>query len=148
MFPQVNRAFRGLVQASPSIQHEVDLFGAGLKRNPRAKMSLADSRVALETYRSRWETLEPAVKWSKDLGSPDYQAVSVVSGTLGILWKDSAKFVTLGLVLRPSDSDMDSFELPWNIDFIRFSNCGNGSLVYCPDATNPRHLVTTELKLN
>ena len=80
-------------------------------------MSLADSRVALETYHGKWETLEPAVKWSKDLGSPDYQAVSVASGTLGILWKDSAKFVTLGSISRgiPMRS--------WNIFFPYRGDC-------------------------
>ena len=45
---------------------------------------------------------------------------AVSSGTQGFTWE----------ILRPGDSDMDSFELPWDIDLIRFSNCGNDSLVY------------------
>ena len=45
---------------------------------------------------------------------------AVSPGTQGFTWE----------ILRPSGSDMDSFELPWNIDLIQFSNCGNDSLVY------------------
>ena len=63
-------------------------------------MSLADSRKTLERYCSGWDDLEPAVKWSEDLRSPDFQAVSFVSGTLGILWKDSAEFFALGSISR------------------------------------------------
>ena len=83
------------------IQYEIDLFCAGLQHNPRTKKSLADCRAALEAYCKRWSTLDPAEKWDKsfDVSSAD-NSIVVVSGTYGILSKDSAKFFTSGSVSR------------------------------------------------
>ena len=99
-FLEVNHAFHGFVQASPSIQHEIDLFGAGLQRNPKTNMSLTDCRVALELYCRSWETLDPAEEWDDDLPSSAYKAANLVGGTFGILWKNSVKFITLGSISR------------------------------------------------
>ena len=46
---QVNRAFRDSILAPP-IQHEIDLYAAGLGYNPGARVSLTDSREALRRY--------------------------------------------------------------------------------------------------
>ena len=100
MFRKVNRAFYGLIQASPSIQYEIDLFGAGLQRNPRSKTSLADCRAALEAYCSRWKTLDTAERWERALDVPNIRDATAVNGTYGILWGDSAKFFILGSASR------------------------------------------------
>ena len=63
-------------------------------------MSLADCRAALEAYCKGWWDLEHAEKWVKDLRVSAIRQINVVSGTYGILWMDSVKFVTLGSVLR------------------------------------------------
>lgn len=63
-------------------------------------MSLVDCRVALETYRKGWWALGHAEKWVKDVRVSTIREINVVSGTYGILWMDSVKFVTLGSVLR------------------------------------------------
>jgi len=100
-FRKVSSAFHGLIQASPSIQYEIDLFGAGLQHNPRTKTSLDGCRKALEAYRDRWQTLDHAKKWDKTLHHvDDIQNATAVGGTYGILWKNAIKFFTLGSVSR------------------------------------------------
>ena len=44
--------------------------------------------------------MHPIEKWAKDFQPSVYQAVSVVSGTFGILWESSANFITLGSASR------------------------------------------------
>ena len=79
--PKVNRAYHRLIRASPSIQYEIDLFAAGLQRNPRIEPSMiSNCRGVLAAYLRRWET--------------------VVSGVCGLLWKDLVKFFLLGSVSR------------------------------------------------
>ena len=98
--PKVNHAFHALVRDSPVIQYEIDLSGAGLQRNPRTRAPLADCRTAFEAYSKRWEASHSIEQWTKDFRSSVYRAVSVVSGTFGILWKRSASFITLGSISR------------------------------------------------
>ena len=44
---------------------------------------------------------------------------------------DTVSYVTQGTVWRVLDqNDMDSLKLPWDIEEIRFSNCGHDSLVF------------------
>ena len=63
-------------------------------------MPLTDCRAALEEYRRRWGTLDPVEEWDEDFHSPPYKAVEVVGGTFGILFENSAKFITLGSISR------------------------------------------------
>lgn len=44
--------------------------------------------------------MDPAEKWEKALRVQDIQEAIAVSGTYGILWKNSIKFFTLGSVSR------------------------------------------------
>ena len=97
---KTNRAFHDLVQASPSIRLEIDLFDSGLQRNPRTKASLTDCCAALEAYRRSWESLDPLEE--DDVGPlsfADGEAL-VVGGTFGILDENLAKFITLGSISR------------------------------------------------
>ena len=119
MFLEANRAFHDLVRASPAIQHEIDLFGAGLQQNPRTKTSLTDRRAALELYRRSWESLDPVEEGDEDLRYLVEGAALVVGGTFGILGKNLAKFITLGSISRgiPSKEwevpfkDLEAFHL-------------------------------------
>ena len=89
------------MQASPSIQYEINLFGAGLQHNPRTKTSLADCYKALRTYCTSWETLDPAEKWDKVLYDVySTRKTDVVSGTYGFLRGNAIKFFTPGAVSR------------------------------------------------
>ena len=47
-----------------------------------------------------WEDSHPVELWSKNFQPSVYLAVSVVSGTFGILWRRSASFITLGSISR------------------------------------------------
>ena len=125
MFLKVNHVFHDLVQASPSIQHEIGLFGAGLQRNPRTKASLTDCRAALETYCKGWGALDPIEQWDGDLHSSTYEATDVVGGTFGILWKDSAKFITLG------STSQDIPRKEWDVPLGDFESC---YFAFCPRA--------------
>ena len=100
MFLEVNRVFHDLVRASPAIQHEIDLFGAGLQQNPRTKASLTDRRAALELYRRSWESLDLVEEGDEDLRFFVDGAALVVGGTFGILGENLAKFITLGSISR------------------------------------------------
>lgn len=91
------------MRASPSIQYEVDLFAAGLKRNPRIEPSLvADSRAALAAYRRRWGALEPVEKRDRTIRGDSWGPIdaSVVSGVCGLLWKDRVRFIILESMSR------------------------------------------------
>lgn len=44
--------------------------------------------------------MHPVEKWYEEFQPSVYRAVSIVSGTFGILWKRSAKFITLGSISR------------------------------------------------
>lgn len=60
---QLNRGMRGLIDASPAIQYRVELFAASLQDDPRkTPVVVADRRVLLEQYHSRWDKLQ-ANKW-------------------------------------------------------------------------------------
>ena len=63
-------------------------------------MSLTDCRVALEAYCKGRETLDPIEEWKDDFQPPGHISFDIVSGTLGILWKHSAKFFVLGSISR------------------------------------------------
>ena len=103
---KVNQAFHKLVQGSPSIQYEIDLFAVGLQRNPRIDAPIADCRLALASYRRRWETLHPVEKLNKDFCHRDRDHdwcrpnAIAVSGVHGLCWKDRVKFFTLGPTSR------------------------------------------------
>ena len=52
-------------------------------------------------YRTRWETLNPAEKWTESLCGHDwYPEVIAVSGVLGLCWEEFVKFFTLGSISR------------------------------------------------
>jgi len=89
------------VQDSPSLQYEIDLFAAGLRRNPRveAVASLSERRASLAAYRRRLEAFDTE-KWEKVLDVDGVLEVTAVSGTYGILCRDSVGFITLGSVSR------------------------------------------------
>ena len=98
MSRKVNRAFSDLIRASPLIQYQIDLFGAGLQRNPRTEASLADCRATFEAYCRRWETLDSAEKWDKVANVFGIREALAVNGTYGILLRDFVRFLTLGSV--------------------------------------------------
>jgi len=64
-----------------------------------AVASLPDRRAALEVYRRRLEAFE-AEKWDKVFDVDSVLETTTVSGTYGILGRDSVKFFTLGSVSR------------------------------------------------
>ena len=97
---KVNHAFHDLILASPPIQYEIDLFDLAVQHNPQTKVSLADCRAALGAYSKIREGLDPAEEWERVLDvSPSPMAVAV-SGTYGVLCRDSVEFFTLGSVSR------------------------------------------------
>ena len=100
MFLEANRAFHDLIRASPAVQHEIDLFGAGLQRNPRTKASLTDRRAALELYRKSWESLGPVEEGDENPRFFVDGTALVVGGTFGILGENLVKFITLGSISR------------------------------------------------
>ena len=106
--PKVNRACNKLVQASPSIQYEIDLFAVGLRRDPRFEGSIADCRVALEAYRTRWETLDPVEKWSKTLrgGHDKFPDVITVDDVHGLRWEGRVEFFAFGSGSRGREWDI------------------------------------------
>jgi len=122
---QVNRAWRGVVQNSPSIQYEIDLFAVGLERNPRTERSLADCRIALAAYRRRWETFDPAEKWERVLDLSSIQDAVAIGDTYGLLWEDSVKFFTFGSVSRGVPGR------EWDVSF---KGHGGHVLAFCPRA--------------
>ena len=97
---KVNHTCHSLVRNSPWIRYEIDLFGAGLKHNPRTEATLTDCCTALGAYRRKWETLDLAEKHSKVFPISGIHKAVAVSGTYGILWSNSVKFFTLGSVSR------------------------------------------------
>ena len=49
---------RNLIDTSPTVQYRVELFAASLEDDPRrASVVVADRRVLLEQYHSRWDKL-------------------------------------------------------------------------------------------
>ena len=101
--PKVNKAYYRLIRASPSIQYEVDLFAAGLQRNPRIEPSMiSDCRGALSAYLGRWKTLDPLDEWKMTIRGDSWGPIDVsfVNGVCGLLWKDSVRFFLLGSVSR------------------------------------------------
>ena len=101
---KVNWAFHKLVQGSPSIQYEIDLFAVGLQRNPRIETPIADCCLALASYHRHWETLDPVEKLNKDFRLPAHDNwwpdTIAVSGVHGLCWKDCVKFFTSGPTSR------------------------------------------------
>lgn len=73
--------------------------------------------MALEAYCRGRETLDPIEEWSEDFQPPRHISTEVVSGTLGILWKHSAKFFTLGSISRGIPKK------EWNISFEHLEAC-------------------------
>ena len=61
LIPQLNRAFCAIIDGTPRIQHEAELFAVALEGSTRVDfLDLADRRTALEKYRTRWENVEHA----------------------------------------------------------------------------------------
>ena len=59
----MNRKIQNLVDTSPTIQYRVELFAASLEDDPRrTSVSIADRRILLEQYHSRWDKLQ-GDKW-------------------------------------------------------------------------------------
>ena len=110
---KVNQAFHKLVQGSPSIQYEIDLFAVGLQRNPRIVAPISDCRLALASYRRRWGTLDPVEKLNKDFRLHAHYnwwpVATAVSGVHGLCWKNCVKFFTL----RPTSRGIPNRE--WDI---------------------------------
>ena len=67
-----------------------------MQPNSRTEISLADCRTALEAYCRRWKSLDPAEKWDRVFDVSGIQDALAVSGTCGILWRDSVRFFNLG----------------------------------------------------
>lgn len=58
---QLNRGIRDLIDASPTIQYHVELFATSLEDDPRkTSVVVADRRVLLKQYHSRWDKLQGA----------------------------------------------------------------------------------------
>jgi hypothetical protein len=58
---QLNRGTRDLIDASPTIQYRIELFATSLEDDPRkTSVVVADRRVLLKQYHSRWDTLQEA----------------------------------------------------------------------------------------
>lgn len=110
------------MQGSPSIQYEIELFAVGLQRNPRIDAPIVDCRLALASYRRRWETLNPVEKLSKDFRFCDcdndgWPEAIAVSGVHGLRWEDCLGFFTLGPTSRGIPSKV------WEIPLEDISAC-------------------------
>lgn len=65
---QLNRRFCDLIDDSPAVQYRIDLFSAALEDDPEdTSLGLADRRVHLEQYRSRWDRHDQAKLSSVEL---------------------------------------------------------------------------------
>ena len=97
---KVNRAFHDVILASPLIQHRMELHAAGLKYNPRAGISLSDSRNALLQYRSNLESLRPAEE--RKMGNTWMDEIFSVSGggVYALITGDAVQLITLGSASR------------------------------------------------
>ena len=75
-----------------------------MQRNPRIETPIAGCRLALASYRKRWETLDPVEKLNGDFHLDRdrglWSAAIAVSGVYGLLWKDRIRFFALGSTSR------------------------------------------------
>lgn len=92
MLWQVNRYLHDLIQRSPCIKYQIDLFAAGLKDNPASNLTLAEKRKALNALHTKWERFRPTKKWQRTVGCNlgDHQARAL--GVYAFI-ADSSNFV-------------------------------------------------------
>ena len=96
---QVNRVLHNTVLASP-LQHEIDLFAAGLERNPKAGIGLAESRKALVRYSSSLGSLRPIEERVVDGIHVRNGRWLRTAGGVCAVFADSIRLFTLGSASR------------------------------------------------
>jgi hypothetical protein len=94
---------RNLIDASPTIQYRVELFAASLEDNLReSSVAVADRRVLLEQYRSRWEKLQ-GDKW-KRIALPVHTKRVLEGGVLGCIAESGDGKLEVHFIQLPSAS--------------------------------------------
>ena len=102
-FCQLNCTFRDLIDASPAVQYRVDLFSAALEDDPwDTSLVLADRRVRLEQYRSRWDRYNQAKQSSVEL--PPHTQRVIDGEVLACIQESTEDKVDITFVRLPSVS--------------------------------------------
>ena len=92
-----------LIDVSPTIQYRVELFAASVEDNPRkTSVAVADRRVLLEQYRSRWNELQ-GVKWRK-IALPVHTKRVLEGGVLGCIVESADDKLDVHFIQLPSVS--------------------------------------------
>ena len=83
--PQVNRNLFNLIEDSPELQYQLDLYAAGLEDGPRdASFCLPERRKQLEQYLSGWEDLDRAQHSHVSIPE-NYASYDIISAQGGVV---------------------------------------------------------------
>lgn len=94
---------RDLIDASPTIQYRVELFAASVDDNlRRTSVAVADRRVLLEKYRSRWDKLQ-GDQW-KRIVLPVHTKRVLEGGVLGCIAESGDDKLDVHFIQLPSVS--------------------------------------------
>lgn len=92
-----------LIDASPTIQYRIELLAASLEDNMReSSVGVADRRVLLERYRSRWDKLQ-GDKWKK-VPLPAHTKRVLEGGVLGCIAESGDGKIDVHFIRLPSVS--------------------------------------------
>ena len=100
---QLSRRMRDLIDASPAIQYRVELFATSLEDDPRnTSITVADRRILLEQYHSRWAKLQ-GEQW-KNITLPVHTKRILEGGVLGCIVESEDDKVDVHFIQLPSAS--------------------------------------------